>query len=118
MEAARTVGQIKPPIHLIQKPPGRSAPAGGKGSADAVKALSRGLSQAPPRRRILRNHDCDRLTRSASEEKPSSLYEDQMGVHKHSVLNLFHKAAHQIREQIQAGFTAGLSAQRGVSRPT
>lgn len=30
-----------------------------------------------------------------------------MGVHKHSVLNLFHKAAHQICDQIQSGLLKG-----------
>lgn len=87
-------------IHLIQKPLGCSAPA------EKIQRTWRKPRRFwSPLRWILRNDDCECLTRNISEK--AGLYEDQMGVHKHSVLNLFHKAAHQICDQIQSGLPKG-----------
>lgn len=41
-----------------------------------------------------------------------------MGVRKHSVLNLFHEAAHQLLRATPVGFPEGLSARRGVCKRT
>lgn len=41
-----------------------------------------------------------------------------MGVRKHSVLNLFHKAAHQLLRAAPVRFTEGLCARRGVCKRT